>query len=417
MNNIFSYQCHAFHEALPDGKASGQLNISAQGISFSVNNINGLLPLENLNISLGGASNRIVFIAHPNTPEITLYTSDLSILENSVLRAHPECIPQLHLARKKRQSSWAIFSAIVLFLISLPFIFFFQMDRLSGNIANQIPTQWETKLGQSVAAQFRMTHQLMPIELSESLIKPLATPLLTALSNSPFTYQFTIVNDGDLNAFALPGGFLTINSGLILKAESAEELLGVMAHEIGHVEARHGVRSIIGKAGIYLVASTLLGDIQGLLATISSAAPMLLSQQYSRQFETDADENAVILLQQAKINPEGLPIFFEKMILEEQKILANIENENARTAYKKAMTLLSTHPTSEARITHLKKLIASTHGDNYINLENEFKALQQAVKDFVSNLPQDVAAHAKVISHNDNGAPALHTATKKGNEI
>ncbi len=380
------YQCHAFHDALPGGKGSGQLSVDVSGIRFNVGHVNGLLPLQGLTINLGGANNRIVFFTHPVTPEIALYTSDLSILKNTLLLAHSECGPQLKLAQNKRQSSWIIFGIIALIFLSLPILLFFQMNRLSNSIAKQIPASWETTLGQGVAAQYRIAHTLMPKEQSERLLKPLATPLLGALSNSPFKYEITIVNDGALNAFALPGGFLTINSGLILKAESAEELLGVMAHEISHVESRHGIRSIIGNAGIYLVVSTLLGDIQGMLATVSSAAPLLLSQQYSRQFETDADENGVKLLQQANINPAGLPTFFEKMILEEQKMLAKIENEDARSAYKKAITLLSTHPTSDERMAHLKKLIGSQR-DEYINLEPEFKALQNAVKHFVTEAP------------------------------
>ena len=388
------YQCHAFNETLPNGKGAGQLSVETYGVKFSVGNINGLLPLERLSVSVGGANNRIVFITHPTKPEITLYTSDLSILKNTLLLAHSECSPQLKLAQHKRQSSWIIFGFVALIFLSLPVLLFLQMNRLSNAIAKQIPARWETALGQGVAAQYRITHTLMPKEQSDRLLKPLVTPLLAALSNSPFTYEISIVNDGDLNAFALPGGFLTINSGLILKAESAEELLGVMAHEISHVESRHGVRSIIGNAGVYLVVSTLLGDIQGMLATVSSAAPMLLSQQYSRQFETDADENAVKLLQQANINPEGLPTFFEKMILEEQKMLAKIENENARSAYKKAITLLSTHPTSDARMAHLKKLIAN-HRNDYTNLEPEFKALQHAVKQFVTDAPQKAVDNTK----------------------
>jgi predicted Zn-dependent protease len=231
----------------------------------------------------------------------------------------------------------------------------------------------------------------MPKEEVNTLLKPLTSPLLDALHNSPYKYDFTIVNDGNLNAFALPGGYVTINSGLILKAESAEELLGVLAHEISHVEERHGVRSIAGNAGLYLIASVVLGDVSGLLATVANAAPMLVSQTYSRSFESEADEKALKLMQRAKINPEGLPRFFEKMIAEEKAMLDKIENEKAKVAYKTAMTFLSTHPASEKRMERLRELIGDKKGEtnNYRNQSADFKALQEAVKKFIENSPTD----------------------------
>lgn len=377
------YQCHAFHDALSGGKASGELQLSAQGLHYKVGQLSGHLPFSQLIFSLGGASDRLVFIKHPSVPDLTLYTSDLNLLKNPLLVAHPECAPQINRARQHRQKNWSIFTAITALIFSVPIFLIWNMDYLSGYAAKQVPVIWETKLGESVSAQYRISHTLMAKEKSDALLKPLVNPLINALNHSAYKYQFTIVNDGTLNAFALPGGFVTIHSGLILKAESADELLGVLAHEISHVEERHGVRSIVSNAGIYLLASALLGDVSGILATVSSAAPMLISQSYSRGFETDADEKSAQLMQRAKINPQGLPRFFEKMIAEEKAMFDKIESEEAKTAYKTALTFLSTHPASEERMQHLRDLVGDKQGD-YLILNAEFKALQGAVKDFVA---------------------------------
>jgi predicted Zn-dependent protease len=279
-----------------------------------------------------------------------------------------------------------------------------KMDRLAGYAANQIPVEWETKLGESITAQYRITNNLMPKEEVSALVKPLTSPLINALNNSPYKYDFTIVNDGSLNAFALPGGFVTIHSGLILKAESAEELLGVLAHEINHVEKRHGLRSIAGNAGIYMLASVVFGDVSGLLALVANAAPMLMSQTYSRGFETEADENAVELMKRANINPEGLPRFFEKMIAEEKAMFDKIENEQAKAAYKTAMTFLSTHPASEKRMTHLRELIGNNSHVEYMNQDAEFKALKDAVKKFVENAPSAITSKPSDAPVNDSSS-------------
>jgi predicted Zn-dependent protease len=211
--------------------------------------------------------------------------------------------------------------------------------------------------------------------------------LVNALDNSPYQYQFHIVNDGSLNAFALPGGEVMIHSALILRAESAEELLGVLAHEIIHVEQQHGLRGVIGATGIYMIASAVFGDVSGIMATLTSAAPLLLNQSYSRRFETESDVKGFALLQKAHIDPTGLASFFEKMIEEEQKQLEKIEDEDNRELVKGALQFLSTHPASEARIKKLSELgaRADTESMNYQNLSAEFSALQTAVKQFVTD--------------------------------
>ncbi|MFZ6720154.1 M48 family metallopeptidase [Undibacterium sp. Ji49W] len=378
-----TYSCHAFHASLPGGRDTGELQLTQMGVSYQVATLVGTLPFTRLELTLGGAANKLVFIKHQDHPDLVLYTSDLDILDNPILRTHPECSRQIGVARRKRVQGWTILLGLSLLLIALFLGMLWQMGSFSEYAAKKIPVQWEEKLGAGVAAEQALENKHMPRAEADVLLKPLTAPLLQALQNSPYRYTIVIANDSSTNAFALPGGYVTINSGLILKAGSAEELLGVLAHEISHVEARHGMRSVISNASIYLVASAVFGDVSGLLATVGNAAPLLLSQQYSRQFETDADERGVILLQRARINPEGLPRFFERMIAEEKAAMEKIDNKQAREAYKRAMGLLSTHPASEKRLTNLRSLIGQSKGQ-YVNQEAAFRDLQEAVKKFVA---------------------------------
>ncbi|MES2038247.1 MAG: M48 family metallopeptidase [Pseudomonadota bacterium] len=382
------YPCHAFHASLPGGRDVGELSLSQLGVSYQVASLLGTLPFAQMELTLGGAANKLVFIKHAHKPDLVLYTSDLSILKNPVLLAHPECSRQISALGRKRAYGWGVLIGFSLLLLAVPVGLMWQMDTMSAYAAKQVPVEWEEKLGASVAAQDDLKNRRMAKAEADAVLKPLTTPLLQALPNSPYRYSISIVNDSSTNAYALPGGYVAIHSGLILKAGSAEELLGVLAHEISHVEERHGTRNIIGNAGIYLVASAVFGDVSGLLAVFSNAAPMLLSQQYSRHFETDADEKGVLLLKRAKINPAGLPAFFERMIAEEKAALEKIDNKQAREAYKQAMGLLSTHPTSEKRMAHLRELIGKPEGPGtYINQEAAFKDLQEAVKKFVAKSP------------------------------
>ncbi|TCS37591.1 M48 family metallopeptidase [Reinekea marinisedimentorum] len=380
-----SYDCHAFHESLKGGKSSGTLAISASGLKFNIQGKTVSLPFERLEIKMGGASNRLVFFSHPAFPDWSFYSSDRKVLKDPQLKQHNALARHVKRATNVRKKAWAVFWAVCLLIIAIPALLLLRMDILTKYVAAKIPAQWEESLGESAMAQYRIGQQLMPEDEANEILQPLLEPLMANLASDRYQYEFHIVNDSSVNAFALPGGQVVINSALILTAESAPELLGVVAHEISHVQEQHGVRNVIGSAGTFLVVSALVGDASGLIATLSGAAPLLLNQSYSRRFETEADVKGFGLLVDANIDPQGLTNFFERLMLEEQKQLESIDNEDARNALEAVTALLSTHPTNDARIQRLNKLTAELASNReFLDLSREFSQLQSLVKQFVT---------------------------------
>jgi beta-barrel assembly-enhancing protease len=380
-----TYDCMGFSETLPKGKASGSLSIDQAGLQCVIGTQTIRLPLHNLQVSLGGASNRLVFFEHPLVKDWRFYTSDRAVLHNPQLHSQPSVAALLTQAKQKHLLGRSFLVGVVLLVLAIPLLLVMRMDLITGVIAKKIPAEWEQKLGDTTIAQYQLGKAVMAEKQADKLLQPLVKPLLAALEKSPYQYHFHIVNEGSLNAFALPGGQVMIHSALILRADSAEELLGVLAHEITHVEQQHGLRNVIGAAGIYVIAGAVLGDGSGMLALLGGAAPLLLNQSYSRRFETESDLMGFALLQKAKINPSGLASFFEKMIEEEKKQLEKIDDEDNRKLAKKALQFLSSHPASEARIEKLNELNAKTnHPYEYLNLSAEFAELQVAVKQFVT---------------------------------
>ena len=179
-----------------------------------------------------------------------------------------------------------------------------------------------------------------------------------------------------------------LNSGLLLRADNASEVLGVLAHEISHVTEQHGVRQIMARAGVALTAQALLGDVNGMMAMIAAATPMLLSQSYSRDFESDADEHGFDLLEKADIDPNGLVSFFEKIMEEEKARLEKLEDEESKAVMENIMPLLSSHPATAARIENMESMIAGSDGQ-YRNLDAEFLALQRQVREAVAAMPRN----------------------------
>ncbi len=380
------YDCMGFHHQLPKGKASGTMTITPAGIDFSIRDQHLHLPLHGLQVSVGGASNRLVYFEHPDLPGWSFYTSDRRVLQDSHLHSLPSVSRLLTGARNKHWLGWGLIASVISLIVAVPLVIVLRMDFFTGLIAREIPVEWEQKIGESAIAQYQFGKHFLDQKEADRLLKPLVDPLVEALEKSRYQYHFQIVNDASLNAFALPGGQVVIHSELILRADSAEELLGVLAHEVQHVEQQHGIRNVIGASGIYMIASAVFGDTSGLLAVLSGAAPLLINQSYSRGFETEADTQGFALLQKANINPIGLATFFEKMIEEEKKQMDKLVDKENQELAKQALKFLSTHPASEDRIKRLQALAEkNTRQIEYRNLQPQFVELKAAVASFVTN--------------------------------
>lgn len=389
MTETTTYPGHAFHASFKNGRASGQISISASGVRFTNDSASVQLPLHGLQCSLGGASDRLIFLSHASEPAWKLYTSERALLNDPHLQQLPSIRAQLQKAKQKHVMNWGVFAVVALLIIALPALLLFNMDGLSGRLARHVPVEWEQQLGDQVFKQYKVDSHFMDQKQADALLQPLVQPLLDANPDKRFEYRIHINRDEEVNAFALPGGYVVINTGLIIRAETPEELLGVVAHEIAHVTEQHGVRNIIGTAGIYLTVNALLGDMTGLLALIADAAPFLINQSYSRGFETEADEKGVALLERANINPGGLTSFFEKLREEEEKRLKEMAGDDNQDLAKATLSIVSTHPATEDRIAHLEKITQPKPGQRYRDLDEPFLHLQDAVKQFVTNSAQE----------------------------
>ncbi|WP_338844629.1 M48 family metallopeptidase [Massilia sp. W12] len=389
MTDPNQYSCHGFHADLPGGKATGVLRLEADGIHFTIGAISGYFPFAGTHMQLGGASDRLVLINHPQHPEWSIYTSERSILRNPHVQAHPQMAGHLARAKQHARKNWLIACLAFFLVVGVPAGLLWRSDIVTGWAAQQVPPEWETKAGRQALDQIRIKGEFMPQKESDALLAPLLAPLQEETRKSRFKWQFYIVNDPTPNAYALPGGFVVIHSGLILKADQAEEVLGVLGHEIAHVEQQHGVQNMIGNAGLYLGASLLFGDATGLVAVLANAAPLLLSQSYSRRFEEEADEVGSAMLVRARINPMGLVTFFEKIMAEEKKQLEKVEDEHAREALKLSMRFLSTHPSTEKRIADMKQRLSRQPAPAWREFGDAFPTLKQSVQTFVANSKQE----------------------------
>jgi Zn-dependent protease with chaperone function len=158
------------------------------------------------------------------------------------------------------------------------------------------------------------------------------------------------------NAFALPGGVMVMTDELVELVNRDEQIImGVLAHELGHVHERHGMRMVIQVTGLGAIASLVLGDFSTILASV----PTLLGQaSYSREAEKEADTFSVDMLRAAKISPAVMVTLFEKLSEnkeqeKEKKESKNPDKQNANSSW--LGIAFSSHPASADRIAFFKQ--------------------------------------------------------------
>ncbi len=196
-----------------------------------------------------------------------------------------------------------------------------------GEPADQAMTQAdEQRLGTEFMRELRRSLPLVEDPAITGYVRDLGARRASRADTGGQQMTFFVVDSDQVNAFAMPGGYIGINSGLIEAARTESELAGVMAHEIAHVTQRHIARQMLAREGASMrtaalvLAGILLGTQNpqaGAAATIGGLAGDIESQlAFSRDFERDADRVGIRTLAAADFDPEGMPRFFNRLLEE-----------------------------------------------------------------------------------------------------
>lgn len=341
-----AYDAGAFHPDYPSGRTHGQLILDTASARFDTADGRSFpLPYRGLQLSLGGASDRLVFVSHPSVPDLSIFVSDQGLLKHPRLADDPAFSAQLAAISQKKTRNWTAGLGFIAAVIALIFGLFLLKNPIIGVVASLVPAKAEIALGDSLFPH--VAQNLIEDDELDAELEAMAAQLLSAIPDNRYPFDFHLAEETSINAFALPGGNVVVHTGLILKAERPEEVLGVLAHEIAHVTRRHSLRNIIGTLGVVAIIQTALGDASGLVALAAEGGRFLLTQGFSREYERDADDTGWEYLLDAGIDPRGLISFFEKIQAEYEQELGEGAEDN--------MSFLSTHPSSQERIERLTR--------------------------------------------------------------
>ena len=279
--------------------------------------------------------------------ERTLYLKDADVIRafrqaapdqlNAPLERAAQRVRQV---RHRNRTMWSIIGGIILAVV---LGLWFGADLLVELAVDRIPVEWEQKLGESAYRDFLSGQEVMKAGLAVTAVEEMTHRLVEQIPNNPYTFEVTVVKSDVVNAFALPGGYVVVFTGLMTKAENGEEVAGVLGHELSHVLQRHGLNRVVKQLGLVAVVSIVLGGQQGLAGLMKQLGVELLTLKFGRAQETEADLTGLQLLHRAKIDPAGMISFFQRLS----------EKDEGRKEW------LSTHPMSRVRAERLNAELAA----------------------------------------------------------
>ena len=271
-------------------------------------------------------------------------------------------------------------------------------NRNVGKGINFYSIEKEIALGKSLAQEVERSSKLIDDPVVTEYVNRVGQNLVrNSDARVPFTIK--VIDSDEVNAFALPGGFFYVNSGLILRAQEESELAGVMAHEISHVTARHGTKNATKGEMMQLatIPLMLLGPAgwagYGLYEGLNIAIP-LTYLKFSRDSEREADFLGLEYMYKAGYDPNAFVTFFERIQADEKRRPGTIPK------------VFSTHPPTPDRIEAAQKEIARIlpNKPEYIVTTSEFDSVKGRLRNIM---------FARKVQDNQPGKPSLRTRTEQ----
>lgn len=310
-------------------------------------------PIDAIRQTQGSFSSEQVRLEHGSDP-VAAVLVDAPGFTDALRAAFPQASRRIRGHRQTaRLVGWsvgALISAVALYLWGAP--------AAAGWIAARVPPSWEVSLGHGVADRVTKSERLCHDTTTLADLRLILDRLLAAQrlevhrtrreSGSSYDFRLVVIRDTLVNAFAAPGGFIAVHSGLLHASRTPEEFAGVLAHEIQHVLLRHSTRGIIRDVPMRLAISAIGGGTG--VESAAWLAGSLGALRYRRADESEADREGFRLLVAARVDPRGSVDFMRTLSAQ-------------YTDAPRLVSYLSSHPHTPDRVAQLEALAAATTVD------------------------------------------------------
>lgn len=328
-----------FSEAVPTGRSGAQLELTREAVVAHVEGQRFEIRYEDCELERGGASDRMIF-CRTTDRALTIYSEDKSFLEELRHLGGPRLAPQLEQMaqshrRHLRSHHFMVYGLLAAVLL-LPFLGYWALRGAAVGAVAALPITVDEAIGRTAVSSMDLGGPVVDDPVVKDAIDKMVDKLVAA-EPSEFKFNVRVVRAPTVNAFALPGGEIVVYTGLIESADTADQVAGVVAHELAHVTERHGLTRIANSIGIVAAVSLLLGDIGGLIGLAGEVLTLATINDYGQDQETEADVLGTERLHRANVSPMALAAFFQKLLDKQGDI-------------PDALSWIASHPQHQERI-------------------------------------------------------------------
>jgi Zn-dependent protease with chaperone function len=335
------FDAELFHPSLGNEVVVGRIYLDTSGLAFRADNTDYDVPLDQLTVEIGDDR---IFFHNALDPEARIFTRNEAVLDVPCFadagnwRQRLQRTASRHeLKRRLRITGYAVAGC---FLIG--WLCVLATHYMVRSLVAKVPPEWEQSYGDEQIAELKSAGMLLDDSNRVARLTALVAPLLKSVPGGA-EFKFHIMESEMANAFAVPGGHVVVTTRLLEIADN-REIIGVIAHESAHLTEKHHAREIISAAGPAMICGTFFRSRSGLVSLVGAGSELLLTQGFSQEFETEADEVGWAALVHANLDPRGMISIFQKFKDEDKK------EKGAR----KIPQAFQSHPALDKRIAHLE---------------------------------------------------------------
>ncbi|MGB0578189.1 MAG: M48 family metalloprotease [Limisphaerales bacterium] len=332
-----------------ESAVTGTLSVGEDALQFKGTDLDKTLGLKDLQLDIGGSKNSPVTFMHPDHPEWRFTAYEQRILKESVFRTQGQLRRHIREGRSRQEGIGRVITMMVFVAVFLGAALFLgfgierSLPQIVAKMSADVDQEIGVKLKEIVEAKHSVTDQHKNVQRQlDNFLYRLLPP---AVRTNQHNFRIHIVESPQPNLFGLPSGDIYIFTGVLHRAETSEEVTGMIAHEVAHIMLRNGIIALVTKKGPNMYVQHVLGNDAAIIANVRANAPMLLEKDMPANLLYEADRLALKMLVEANISHIGMGRFMRR-----------IKQLEPKAKYEDLKLPLSLRSPSKARVRGMARL-------------------------------------------------------------